>query len=151
KDSVGANHGSLENGAGFGIGMVGQAFQFDGLNDFVRVPNAQNLNPSNEVSVEFWMKGDATNPMNACCQGLVGTDFYGAEGFDPDRGIGIFVSTNAGTSFPNANTFSNTGFGLIPGQWHHVAGTYDGSLIKQYVDGHLRAAIVQSGNISPMG
>jgi hypothetical protein len=46
KDIVGVNNGSLENGAGFGIGMVGQAFQFDGVNDFVKVPNAPNLNPS---------------------------------------------------------------------------------------------------------
>jgi Concanavalin A-like lectin/glucanases superfamily len=100
------------------------------------------------------MKGDATNPMNACCQGLVITDFYGVEGFDPDRGIGFLVSTNGGTTFPSAGTLfgagSRTGFGLIPGQWHHVAGTYDGSLVNLYVDGHLKSALVQSGNISPM-
>jgi hypothetical protein len=153
KDIVGANNGSLENGAAFGIGMVGQAFQFDGINDFVKVPNAPNLNPSNQVSVEFWMKGDATNPMNACCQGLVGTDFYAVEGFDPDRGIGFLASTN-GITFNSADTvFGNaysTGFGLIPGQWHYVAGTYDGSLVNLYVDGHLKAALLQSGNILPM-
>src|SRR5262249_21504510 len=153
-DIVGGNNGSLENGATFGTGMVGQAFQFDGINDFVKVPNAPSLNPLDEVSVEFWMKGDVTNPMNGCCQGLVATDFYAAEGFDPDRGIGFLVSTNGGISFPAADTlFGNgnrTGFGLIPGRWHHVAGSYDGSLVKLYVDGRLRAAIVQSGNISPM-
>ena len=43
------------------------------------------------------MKGDVTNPMNACCQGLVATDFYAVEGFDPDRGIGFLVSTNGTT------------------------------------------------------
>src|SRR5262245_2024985 len=37
RDIVGANNGSLENGATFGTGMVGQAFQFDGINDFVKV------------------------------------------------------------------------------------------------------------------
>jgi hypothetical protein len=153
-DIVGGNNGSLENGAGFGIGMVGQAFQFDGINDLVKVPNAPSLNPSNQVSVEFWMKGDVTNPMNACCQGLVTTDYYAVEGFDPDRGIGFQASTN-GTTFNSADTLfgagSRTGFGLIPGQWHYVAGTYDGSLVNLYVDGHLKAALLQSGNILPMG
>jgi hypothetical protein len=150
-DFVGLNHGSLENGAGFAVGMVGQAFQFDGVNDFVRVPNAPSLNPVNQVSIEFWMKGDAANPMNACCQGLVTTDFYGVEGFDSSRGIGFFLSTNDGTSFPNANTaFGNTGFGLIPGQWHHISATYDGSLMTQYVDGRVTAALALSGNISAM-
>jgi Concanavalin A-like lectin/glucanases superfamily len=153
-DIVGGNNGSLENGAGFGTGMVGQAFQFDGVNDFVKVPYAGNLSPGDQLSLEFWMKGDASNPMNACCQGFVGTDFYKVEGFDYDRGIAFVVSTNGGTSYVGAGTLWGgaypSGFGLTPGQWHHVAGTSDGSLLKLYVDGHLRSAMVQLSNISPM-
>ena len=34
-DSVGGNHGTLEGGAGFGPGRVGQAFSLDGINDSV--------------------------------------------------------------------------------------------------------------------
>ena len=152
-DIVGANNGSLENGAGFGIGMVGQAFQFDGVNDFVKVPYAANLSPGDQISLEFWMKGDASNPMNACCQGFVGTDFYKVEGFDYERGISFNVSRD-GTNFVGAGTLWGasypTGFGLIPGQWHHVAGISDGSLVKLYVDGHLRSAMVQLSKIPPM-
>src|SRR5262249_42289067 len=38
-DSAGANHGILQNGATFTpAGEVGQAFSFDGVDDYVRVP-----------------------------------------------------------------------------------------------------------------
>lgn len=100
-DVIGTNHGSLQNGATFATGKVGSAFRFDGVNDFVKVPNAPNLNPSNKFTLEFWMNGDPSNGMNNCCQGLVTSDFFGVEGFDPDRGIGVFVSTNSGGNFPN--------------------------------------------------
>jgi hypothetical protein len=131
-----AGHGGdeswvLENGAtATQPEKVGSAFSFDGLNDFVKVPNAPSLHLPNQFTLEFWVKGDPANPMNGCCQGRVTTDFYGIEGFDGDRALGFFVSMN-GTIFPNANTSaSNTGFGLIPGQWHHVAGTYDGAFLS---------------------
>jgi hypothetical protein len=40
-DSARANHGALQNGAGFGPGIVGQAFQLDGVNDYVSAPEIQ--------------------------------------------------------------------------------------------------------------
>jgi hypothetical protein len=153
-DIVGSNHGTLENGANFGAGKVGKAFQFDGVNDFVKVPYAANLSTWTQLSIEFWMKGDVANAMNNCCQGLVGTDFYKLEGFDYDRGLAFVFSMNGGSTYVGAGTLWGaaypSGFGLTPGQWHHVAGTSDGALLKLYVDGQLRSAMVQLNSISPM-
>jgi hypothetical protein len=33
-------------------------------------------------------------------------------------------------------------------QWHHVAGTYDGSFLRIYVDGHLENSVARTGTIS---
>src|SRR5688500_176887 len=44
-DSTGTNDGTLEGGARFADGMVGQAFSFDGTDDLVRVTTAEELNP----------------------------------------------------------------------------------------------------------
>ena len=49
------NHGTLQGGAGFAPGMVGQAFSFDGSDDFVRVPNSPGLNPSGSFSIDAWI------------------------------------------------------------------------------------------------
>lgn len=45
------NDGTLQNGATFAPGMVGEAFSFDGVNDYVNVPDNANLD-LNEFTVE---------------------------------------------------------------------------------------------------
>ena len=54
-DIVGTNDGTLQGGAGFAPGMVGQAFSFDGSDDFVRVPHSPSLNPSGSFSIDAWI------------------------------------------------------------------------------------------------
>jgi len=56
-DVVGDNDGTLVNGATFGAGMVAAAFNLDGVDDYVDVPHAENLNfGMNEFSVDLWVK-----------------------------------------------------------------------------------------------
>lgn len=54
-DSVDGNPGTLENGAAFAEGKVGQAVTLDGIDDHVRIPAAANLNPSASFSLEAWI------------------------------------------------------------------------------------------------
>jgi len=49
------NPGTLQGGASFAPGMVGQAFSFDGSDDFVRVPHSPSLNPSGSFSIDAWI------------------------------------------------------------------------------------------------
>jgi WD40 repeat protein len=132
-DLVDGNHGILMNGASYAPGIVGQAFVFDGINDYVKVPKAANLDVGNQVTLEFWMKGDITNTMDQCCQGLVTTDFYSVE----ITGVGIhaFISSDQGNTFINTSGVNNGGAKLTSGIWHHVAETYDGEKLQLYVDG----------------
>src|SRR5437764_15361124 len=52
----GSNNGTLQNGATFGPGKVGQAFSFDGVNDYVRVPDNPNLYPAaGPLTVDAWI------------------------------------------------------------------------------------------------
>ena len=64
QDVAGGNNGTLFNGAATATGEAGQAFSFDGVNDYVKIPKAANLDVGNQVTVEFWMKADAANAMN---------------------------------------------------------------------------------------
>src|SRR5262249_31312587 len=53
------NNGTLENGATFAAGLVGQAFSLDGIDDFVNVGNAPNLHVSaGNFTVDAWVKFD---------------------------------------------------------------------------------------------
>ena len=58
RDLVGTNHGTLEGGAtADSNGMVGAAFNFDGTNKYVQIPDAPELNPQ-ILSVECWVRFD---------------------------------------------------------------------------------------------
>ena len=37
--------------------------------------------------------------------------------------------------------------GITPRQWHYVTGTYDGNILKIYLDGVLRNQVNASGTI----
>lgn len=51
-DIVGTNNGTLMNGATFAAGKVGQAFSFDGVNDYVTVPYTTDLNLQGSITID---------------------------------------------------------------------------------------------------
>lgn len=51
-----SNHATSANGAGFAVGHVGQAFRFDGINDYFDVADHPALRLSDELTIEFWAK-----------------------------------------------------------------------------------------------
>jgi hypothetical protein len=56
-DIQNGNDGTLQNGATFAQGLVGQAFSLDGIDDFVNVGNAPTLHVSaGNFTVEAWVK-----------------------------------------------------------------------------------------------
>src|SRR5437868_118322 len=54
-DAQNGRNATLQNGATYGTGEVGQAFQFDGVDDLASVPNDPALNVgSGDFTVDFW-------------------------------------------------------------------------------------------------
>ena len=135
-DSQGTNNGTLQNGAAFASGMIGQAFSFDGTNDFARIPFSTTLGLSN-FTVETWVKptsqvNDPINQENIFSQASGGPQLVvqsGAAGLIPRidfKGID--------NSFPGVSSTVE-----IPvGQYSHLAGTFDGTTLKIFVNGILR-------------
>ncbi len=58
-DSADGNNGTLQNGATFASGEVGQAFSFDGVDDYVSIPDAPDLHFGNQVTVDGWFNPTA--------------------------------------------------------------------------------------------
>lgn len=146
KDSIGANNGVLVNGAAFATGKVGQAFTFDGATGYVKIPRSPSLDVTNAFTIDFWMRADPGNIIGETYQGLVTSDFFGIEISMPfRRGIQVYASTNNGATWVHTIDY-NGGVGALfaSGEWHHIAGTYDGTKLQLYVDGQ------PSGNPAPM-
>ena len=152
-DSFGTNNGLLENGVSFTAGVVGSAFNFNGTNQYVRVPQAPSLNVSNQVTIDFWMNADPSTPIGSKLEGLVTADFYGIEinSSGPRPGLYFYLSTNRETSYSSSADLNGGGMVFPAGQWHHVAATYDGAKIQMYLDGQQWGnPVPATGNISPM-
>ncbi|MBI3853733.1 MAG: DUF642 domain-containing protein, partial [Verrucomicrobia bacterium] len=56
QDVVGGVNGTLNGGLGFGAGEVGQAFNFDGVNDYVTFGNTVGNFDTNDFTIDFWIK-----------------------------------------------------------------------------------------------
>jgi hypothetical protein len=56
-DSLGSNHGTLYNDAGFGVGKFGLAFALDGIDDTVLVNASSSLNvgAATGMTIELWI------------------------------------------------------------------------------------------------
>lgn len=129
-DVADANNGSLENGATFATGRVGQAFSFDvSINAYVLVPAAANLNITQAITMEACVK-PATFP-NAFPT-IMRRDVSGAGG-DAQY---LLAVTNTGEAHCNINKFADPVAGTVPlGEWTHIACTYDRVSAKIYING----------------
>ncbi len=136
-DVVGGNDGTLI-GATIVPGLSGQAFSFDGVNDYAEVADSSSLDQpgvSDQVTLSAWVNwsgGAGFQPVvRKILEPLAAPwDAYGIEVYDDGRfffrlsdGVnGAFLSSDADTR-------------LEVGRWHHLAGTYDGAVQRLYLDG----------------
>jgi len=135
-DSAGANHGTASNGVVYVAGKVGQAFGFDGINDFVWVPDAPNLRPTS-ITLEAWAKFNGT-------QGPVLGRSWGA-GIHNSYVIWQLSGNINGTigDTNQAADILTVPFAPVAGQWYHVAFTFDDVTKQQAL--YLNGAMVASG------
>jgi tellurite resistance-related uncharacterized protein len=150
---MGLNNGILQSGTTFTNGEVGQAFSFDGVNGYVEIPRAASLDAPSQLTIDFWMNVNPAQPMGTKVVGLVTSDFYGFEiGTAASKlGVSFFISTDNGNSFVSTSDLNSSGAVFSPGQWHHIAGVYDGTEVQLYLDGQaLGNAASVTGQVSPM-
>ena len=136
-DSADSNDGTLLNGASFAAGMVGQAFSFNGSNQCVQIPYAPSLVNSN-YSVEAWVKplaqvSDAINQ-----DVLFGQSYGQCQLLARTGSTGVRVAFAFGTD--HFTFYEAAGTSEIPiGQFTHLAGTWDGTTLRLYINGVLNA------------
>jgi hypothetical protein len=126
------------NGATFTNGVVDEAFSADGANDYVQLPVF--FTNVSHFTFAWWMKIDTFTHgdyMAAFCQATPGVPFQSGTfnfftGNQPVGGFGFSGYWLDGSFFD-----LRTGIPFGTGDWKHLAVTYDGSSVRQYVDGRL--------------
>ncbi len=140
-DFTSGNNGTLINGATFSPGKVGQAFSFDGVDDYVIIASSANLTLTSAVSVELWFNASSQAANQVLASRVDGVGQGWQVDYTANGGMNFWIGTGgiwarASTSSPSSNT------------WHHVAGTWDGSIIRLYVDGVEVNSTAKTGAIS---
>lgn len=143
---LGTNNGTLQGGATASApGLVGNAFTFDGTNNFVQIPNSPILQPTN-LTIEAWIKftgldsagtGPAAGVQNIIFKQNKQSSSF--EGFDLGKtrvsGSDYFrfiVSSASGqTATIRSSTIISTGI------WYHVAAVRGPNFTQLYVNGIL--------------
>ncbi|GEM_PF-7006979 len=131
-DATDGNHGALKNGTTFAPGNTGQAFSFDGIDDFVEIPAAPNLNIGASLTIGAWVNPntlkDYAGVVSKNIVGL-GSQYTFLTVVHGDGSIGMY-SPAAGTGWK----FSSPG--VVPaGIWSYVTWVWDGSAVTFYVNG----------------
>ena len=125
-------------------GKFGKALEFPGESmNLVQVPNSDALNPTTGITIMAWgwLVDGAGNNRRFLQKSTPGSDNqyrllleWGQFKFDAGPGVSPKEITTA--VFPE-------------GEWHHVAGVYDGKEIAIYVDGDKVASNPASGEMVP--
>ena len=148
-DLAGTNNGALlGNATTSTLGEVGQAFSFDGANDFVQIPDAPALNPTN-LTIEAWVLFSSL-------------DSDGSEAALPGQQYIVFKQNSSGTTsggyqLGKARTADGDVFSFLvssvtnevcslcsttlvtTGLWYHVAGVRGSNFTRLYVNGQLES------------
>ncbi len=115
-DGTGTNHGTLQNGATFGTGIVGQAFSLDGVDDFVTIPDSTSLRPAS-FTLEAWFQFSATPS---------GIDVLFSKPSTSGSDVSYAISYDANAAWLQLDyntTAATTPFRPAVGVWYHIATT----------------------------
>jgi len=131
------NNGTVYGGAMWSDGKLGKALDFDGVDDYVEVPDSDSLDVSGKMTLEAWIyprtmthlqvivsKYNHSAPYN-------GAYYLGLGGYGYMNKI-LFGLSNDGYHYyymlSNTNITANT--------WTHVAGTLNGTHMTLYINGN---------------
>lgn len=143
-DTFGTNHGAISGGPAFASGKVGQAFSFNGINQFVTVPDSANMQPI-AFTIEGWVN------FSSLSRGAIVASKYDGNWHGwllqslEDGNFQFQIARSA-----NVQKAASGSVGPIaPNTWVHVAGTYDGTNITLYINGSVAGTAVFSGGYTP--
>jgi len=136
---------SIATSTFYAPGKIGQGFNFDGVNDYVNIPDPNLIEGLSAMTVSAWARSDILLTSDTIA---IVTQNFGSGG-DPFAlylrnidNIAFAVDTGAGLVLADANA------DIADTNWHHYVGVYNGSNLLLYVDNVLQTdQPAQTGNI----
>jgi hypothetical protein len=126
-------------------GPFGKALQFGGVDDCVDCGNAASLDLTEKVTLACWVKTtDAGDPTGGQ---MGGQNHYiskhNSYQVKHRTNLLIFAIWDNGAPYATRISIDKS----FNNEWHHVVGTYDGKVLKTYVDGKMEGEATHAGDI----
>jgi hypothetical protein len=145
----GAHTGMLVGGVNWTNAYPGTGLEFDGSTGLVDIPNAGDLDLTDDVTVAAWVRlaGPADDQKVLSNQGATGG--YKLSIFN--NKVEFEIRDATGRAFLNRSV--SGGAALQPDVWYHVAGVYSrsGQFIRTFVNGTLDREMTTVGTLAPGG
>ena len=140
---TGSIEGTLVNGTGFNNSKGGY-WEFDNSNDKITFPNNAIFNHTSELTIESWVKFDGNSNDFIFEKGNVNTQY---SLFSHGTDI-VFRTYHAADSGYTTLLITKANADITNGQWHHIVGSWDGSIKRIYVDGQDKGSQSKSGALT---
>ncbi len=118
------------------IGKMGQALQFDGIDDYINIGNPESINPTNEMSISVWVKTSGTAVKCIVCK------WSSLGSYNDTQSYAVYMLTDGrvvwAVNATNGNDNPLTGvIAINNGVWHHIVVTAQNGTNNQkiYIDG----------------
>ncbi|MDD5687375.1 MAG: FG-GAP-like repeat-containing protein [Elusimicrobia bacterium] len=142
-------------------GEVGTGLKFDGVNDYVSVPNSTSLDINgSQLTLIAWVRVDAIDPTDVNAHQI----FIAKPAADGNHTAPYFAYSLHGVRASATELtprlwldIGGTGVSVAAtqnigiGTWYHLAAVYNGATMKIYVDGVESNSSAQTGNIAALG
>jgi hypothetical protein len=135
KDSTGHGHtGTLAGATWTAGGRHGGSLNFNGTSGYVNVPDSSAFRLTNAVTLEAWVRPTASGGWrDAILKQASGGLSYALYSEDNDGRPGGWIHSSTDQSVEPTS-------GLPLNTWTHIATTYDGTTLRFYVNGVLKAS-----------
>jgi nicotinamidase-related amidase len=152
RDSAGNNDAALVGAPLACSGVRNNGILMNGAGDFLRVPDSPSLEITGPLTVLVWANANAVNKNYALVYKATSwDDGQMAYMLDLDWSSGGYYPRFAVSSDGHASGYVTviSPEALTTGQWHLIAGVYDGTNLIVYVDGQLKSSVACTAGIYP--
>ena len=145
-DAAGGRTATLTNGALWTSGHHGFAVGFDGANDYLALPTFDMAGPG--LTISAWIRSTSLTSEPTFVSKASGTEedaHYWTLGVANTGTPRLRFRLKTGTT---TTTLIASSASLPTGVWYHVVATYDGAVMRLYLNGLLVAGTTKTGTIA---